>query len=267
MRMPTIACIQFDIAWEDKEANFRAVREKVAAAALPAGSLLVLPEMFATGFTMDAAKIVEPLRGPTHQFLASIAREHQLYVVGGVVQPGPTGTWPALNGRPRNEALAFSPEGEQLARYAKMHPFTLGGEKDNYAAGDEIVQFQWQGLRVTPFICYDLRFPELFRRATKLGTDLFLVIASWPAPRTNHWIALLQARAIENQAYVLGNNRCGKDPKLSYDGRSMIFDFAGTALADGGTEPGAISATVNLTDLQAWRAKLPFLQDMRDDLN
>ena len=264
--MPTIACIQFDMAWEDKPANYQTVTNLVQSANLAPGSLLVLPEMFATGFSMNAGKIVEPLRGPTHDFLASIARQHKLFVLGGVVQPGPTGSWPALNGRPRNEAIAISPEGELLARYAKMHPFTLGGEKDAYAAGDEIVQFEWQGLRVTPFICYDLRFPELFRRAAKLGTDLFLVIASWPAPRTNHWTALLQARAIENQAFVLGNNRCGADPKLTYDGRSMIFDFAGTVLADGGNAAGIVSAPIDPDAMRSWRSKLPFLADIRDDL-
>lgn len=264
--MPTIACVQFDMVWEDKAANYRQVEELVAGAALPAGSLLVLPEMFATGFSMNAATIVEPVRGPTHDFLASLARRHRLFVLGGVVQPGPSGTWPALNGRPRNEAIAISPEGEQLARYAKMHPFTLGGEKDNYAAGEEIVQFEWQGLRVTPFICYDLRFPELFRRAAKLGTDLYVVIASWPAPRTNHWTTLLQARAIENQAFVLGNNRCGSDPKLSYDGRSLIIDHGGTILADGGNAPGVVSATLDPEAMRSWRSKLPFLADMRDDL-
>lgn len=264
--MAMIACIQFDMAWEDKPANYRTVAELVRSANLPARSLLVLPEMFATGFSMNSAKIVEPVHGPTHDFLVSLAREHSLYVLGGVVQPGPTGTWPALNGRPRNEALAISPEGQLLARYAKMHPFTLGGEKDEYAAGEEIVQFDWQGLKVTPFICYDLRFPELFRRAAKLGTDLFTVIASWPGPRTAHWTTLLQARAIENQAFVLGNNRCGSDPRLTYDGRSLIVDHMGSVVADAGGDPGVITATLDADAMRAMRSKLPFLADMRDDL-
>jgi predicted amidohydrolase len=256
---PVIACCQFDVAWEEKPANYRTVTDMVRAAGLPAGSLLVLPEMFATGFTMNAAKVEEPPEGPTFEFLASMARNHKLFVVAGVVQTGP-------DGRPRNEALAISPEGQLLARYAKMHPFAYGGERDHYAAGDEIVRFDWQGLRVAPFICYDLRFPELYRHAAKLGTDLFLTIASWPAPRTPHWTALLQARAIENQAFVLGNNRCGTDPKLSYDGRSLIVDYAGNVLADAGGEPGVISAELDVEAMRAWRQKLPFLADMRADL-
>lgn len=262
----TIACFQFDIAWEDKPANYKTVTETVRLAHLPAGSLLVLPEMFSTGFSMNAQNIVEPVHGPTHQFMVTLAREYQLYVLGGVVQRGPTGTWPALNGWPRNEALAVNPEGQLLARYAKMHPFTLGGEKEQYAAGDEIVQFEWQGLRVTPFICYDLRFPELFRRAAKLGTDLFVVIASWPAPRTYHWTTLLQARAIENQAFMIGNNRCGSDPRLTYDGRSLIVDYMGNILADAGGDAGVITAMLDGDAMRAMRSELPFLADMRNDL-
>jgi omega-amidase len=257
--MTLIACAQFDIAWEDKPANYRIASETVRKASLPPGSLFVLPEMFATGFTMNAAKVEEPPEGPTHQFLASMARDHRIYVAAGVVQKGP-------DGKARNEMLAFSPEGQLLARYAKMHPFTPGGEAEHYAAGDEVVQFDWQGLRVTPFICYDLRFPELFRKAAKWGTDLFLDIASWPSARTNHWVTLLQARAIENQAFVLGNNRCGTDPKFSYLGRSMIVDYAGNVLADAGEHAGVISASLDATGMQAYRFKLPFLKDMRDDL-
>jgi predicted amidohydrolase len=257
--MTQIACAQFDIAWEDKPANYRIVTEMVRQAKLPAGSLLVLPEMFATGFTMNVAKIEEPPEGPTQQFLASMARDHKIYVAAGLVQKGP-------DGRGRNELLAISPEGQLLCRYAKMHPFAPGGEAEHYASGHEIVQFDWQGLKVTPFICYDLRFPELFRKAARMGTDVFLDIASWPAARTNHWITLLQARAIENQAFVLGNNRCGSDPKFGYLGRSMIIDHAGEILADAGEGPGMISAKLDVTSMQAYRFKLPFLKDMRNDL-
>jgi predicted amidohydrolase len=257
--MTLLACAQFDIAWEDKPANYRIVTEMVRAAKLPAGSLLVLPEMFATGFTMNVAKIEEPPEGPTQEFLASVARDHKIYVAAGVVQKGP-------DHRPRNELLTISPEGQLLCRYAKMHPFAPGGEAEHYAAGETIVQFEWQGLKVTPFICYDLRFPELFRKAARMGTDLFLDIASWPAARTNHWVTLLQARAIENQAFVLGNNRCGSDPKFQYLGRSMIVDYAGEILADAGEKAGVITAKLDVTSMQAYRFKLPFLKDMRNDL-
>ena len=258
--MPTLACLQFDIVWEDKPANFRTVAAMVRSAELPAGSMLVLPEMFATGFSMNAAKIEEPPGGPTFEFLASLARDHKLFVVAGVVQKEKS------DGRPRNGALAVGPEGDLLARYAKMHPFAFGGEADHYPAGHQLAQFDWHGLRVTPTICYDLRFPELYRKAAKLGTDVFLNIASWPATRTQHWVTLLQARAIENQAFVLGNNRCGRDPALAYLGRSLIVDPAGTVLADAGEAAGVISADLDVAAMRQFRQKLPFLRDMRADL-
>src|SRR4051812_15546165 len=120
-----VACLQFDIAWEDKPANYKRVESRVAAAALEPGSLLVLPEMFATGYSMDAAQVTEPAAdGPTSRFLADLAARHKLYVVGGVAQADEAG-------RPRNEALAFDPDGRQLARYAKMHLFSFAKEHDH----------------------------------------------------------------------------------------------------------------------------------------
>jgi predicted amidohydrolase len=178
--------------------------------------------------------------------------------LGGLVRQDP-------DGRGRNEAVAFSPEGELLARYSKIHPFTFGGESEHYARGETICSFRWHDLEVTPFICYDLRFPEIFRAAVKRGAHLFAVIANWPAKRENHWMTLLRARAIENQAYVAGVNRCGADPKLLYSGRSLIIDPRGETLADAGSEEAMISAEVDLEKLLAWRTEFPVLQDMHWD--
>src|SRR5687768_11327978 len=119
-----VACCQFDIAWEDKPANYKRVESRTAAAGLPPGSLLVLPEMFATGYSMNAAEVTEPPDGPTAQFLADLAARHQIHVVAGVAQADESG-------RPRNEALAFAPDGRPLARYAKMHLFSFAGEQDH----------------------------------------------------------------------------------------------------------------------------------------
>jgi predicted amidohydrolase len=157
----------------------------------------------------------------------------------------------------------FTPDGKELARYSKMQPFTPGGESAKYDAGKSPTVFDWQGFKVSPFVCYDLRFPEHFRTATKRGAQLITVIASWPVTRIQHWITLLQARAIENQAYVAGVNRCGKDPKLSYNGRSLIISPKGDILADAGNGESVISAEVNLDELIAYRRDLPFLADMR----
>jgi predicted amidohydrolase len=145
-----------------------------------------------------------------------------------------------------------------------MRPFRPGGEAQHYAAGERPITFRWGDCVVAPFICYDLRFPELFRQVT--GTDrpeLFVVIASWPEKRVIHWVRLLQARAIENQAYVIGVNRVGTDPFYAYSGRSLIVDYNGEILADAGQKEGFIGATLEFESLRKYRQGLPFLDDLK----
>ena len=249
-------CCQLDLTWENKQANFAKARSIVSAAKPEHGSLVLLPELFATGFTMNTAPLAEKPGGETEQFLAGLARELGVFVLGGVL--GAAG-----KGRGRNLSVVFSPEGREIARYAKMQTFTIGGETAAYEAGTEPVLFDWAGFAVAPFICYDLRFPEHFRVATRRGAQLITVIASWPVARIEHWVALLRARAIENQAYVAGCNRCGTDPKLTYNGRSVIVSPKGDVLADAGDGEKIIHADVDLAVLQAYRKDLPFLADMR----
>src|SRR5262245_23763208 len=187
-----VIAIQFDIAWEDKEANFNRVRRLLTGAAPRKDSLVVLPEMFATGFSMNAEAIAEPYGGPTEQFLASTAKEFGVCLVAGAAMRG-------RDGRARNKALVFSPDGKLLAFYAKMRPFTPGGESERYTAGERPIAFPWSDWMISPFVCYDLRFPEIFRQATSAHQpDLFVVMANWPVKRIHHWVRLLQARAIEN---------------------------------------------------------------------
>jgi predicted amidohydrolase len=158
----------------------------------------------------------------------------------------------------------FSPEGELIAFYAKMRPFTLGGEADHYAAGTHPVVFKWGDCSVSPFICYDLRFPEIFREAAAAHQpELFAVIANYPDKRIHHWVRLLQARAIENQAYVVGVNRVGTDPFYNYTGRSVIVDPHGEILADAGQRECLIQVKVDLATLRQYRAGLPFLDDLQ----
>jgi predicted amidohydrolase len=257
-----VFCCQLDIAWENKAANFTKVRKLIAAANVPASSLVLLPEMFATGFSMGVPAIAEtgaehrPKDSPTIEFLAQTAREFGIYLIGGLV----TGT---VDGRGRNQSAVFAPDGKEIARYSKCQPFSLGGESQHYEAGKEIVTFQWHDCVVAPFICYDLRFPELFRAAVRREAQLFAVIANWPVKRIQHWITLLQARAIENQAYVVGVNRTGTDPKFFYNGHSLIVNPHGEILADASAGEGVIGGEVDLPALKAWRAEFPALQDMR----
>jgi predicted amidohydrolase len=213
--------------------------------------------MFSTGFSMDVATTHEGSDRPAESFLQSIAREFNLYTLGGVVNLG-------ADGRGRNQALAFAPDGRELARYDKIHPFTLGEEGKHYTGGEAIQLFNWESMIVSPFVCYDLRFPEVFRAAARRRAQLLAVIANWPYPRESHWITLLQARAIENQAYVIGVNRCGKDPKYTYFGRSMIVDPHGEILADAGNNEGLITADIDPQVVETWRRDFPALADMKE---
>jgi len=143
-----------------------------------------------------------------------------------------------------------------------MHPFSLGGEGVHFAAGNDPMLFDWNGVKVCPLICYDLRFPEVFRTAAVRGAEVFAVIANWPRARQHHWEILLKARAVENQAYVIGVNRVGRDPNLRYEGGSLVVDPRGKVIADGKTCEGVIRAEINRVELQEYRRRFPALQDM-----
>ena len=253
-----ILCCQLNTVWENKPANHDKVRALLDAAAPPRDALVLLPEMFATGFSMNVSAISDSATHYTQDFLARTAIDYGVYLLGGLVTTAP-------DGRGQNECAVFSPDGVEISRYCKLHPFSFGGETQHYAAGRSIELFTWQGLTVAPFICYDLRFPEIFRAAVQRGANLFTVIASWPATREQHWLTLLKARAIENQAYVAGVNRCGNDPHLSYSGRSIIFDPRGEVLAEAGSEESVIRAQLALSSLLSYRREFPALDDMRED--
>jgi predicted amidohydrolase len=248
--------LQTDISWEDKSANFDKVRRLLDAAQPERGSLVVLPEMFATGFSMKVERIAEEREGETAAFLSRTAKECGVYLLGGFATAGP-------EGKGLNEAAVMSPEGREIARYCKMHPFSYGGEARHYLGGERPRLFDWQGIRVAPFICYDLRFPEVFRSAALDGAQLYAVIANWPQAREHHWRTLLQARAIENQACVIGVNRVGHDPKIAYSGGSLIVGPRGEILADGGSAEGVLSADIDKEDLLRYRAEFPALADIR----
>lgn len=251
-----IYCVQHDIAWEDRSANFRKVETLLDQTRPEPGSLVLLPEMFASGFSMNVTAIREGRERATERFLAATAKRLNLYLLGGIVTT-------KTNGRGSNQSVVFGPDGKEHARYTKMQPFTFGGEAEAYDAGRSTEIFDWAGFKVASFICYDLRFPEHFRTATKRGAQIITVIANWPVGRIGHWVTLLQARAIENQAYVAGVNRCGTDPKLTYNGRSLLIGPKGDILADAGNGETVISAEANLEELKAYRRDLPFLADMR----
>jgi len=239
--------IQFDIVWEDKPANHAKVHRMLSSAHPSPGTLVVLPEMFATGFSMSI-KAVSDDEGATQRFLADIAKEFRVIVLAGLVR------------NRRNVAVLFDAEGREIARYAKMRPFKFAGE--SVEPGTESVVVDCAEFKLAPAVCYDLRFPELFRAGLKRGANVFAVIANWPTPRLDHWLTLLKARAIENQAYVIGVNRCGCDPGNEYPGRSRIISPRGEVLADAGEGDGVLRVELNLEELQDYRQKFPALRDM-----
>jgi omega-amidase len=253
-----IVGMQMDTVWEDKAANHTKLAALLAAHPPEPGSLVVLPEMWAIGFSMNVAGISETPDNETERFLAAQAARYGIGLLGGVVTTG-------LDGLGRNEAVLFGPDGRETARYTKMHPFSFGTETRYYGRGSEVVLFEWQGFRVAPFICYDLRFPEVFRQAARRGAEVFCVLANWPQVRDAHWRALLEARAIENQAYVLGINRCGTDPQVAYSGHSLLFGPRGELLADAGTTEGMLFAHLDQAALRAYRRDFPVLADIHPD--
>ncbi len=254
--MQIVAC-QLDIVWEDKPANYRKVQEMARAAELSPGDMLVLPEMFATGFSMNVEAVAEPLEGPTSRFLSDLAAKHRAFVIGGVAVREADGA--------HNEALVYGPQGRLASRYVKMHPFSMIKEHDFYPAGPDVTCFDWAGICVAPTICYDLRFPEVYRRAASRGAEALIDIANWPVARVDHWMTLLKARAIENQAYVVGVNRSGRDPQFVYPGRSQIIDPHGNIIADAGDAEGIIRADIDPQAVRDWRQKFPALRDRRGD--
>ncbi len=248
--------VQLDIAWHDPPESCRRAGAMLEGANVPPGALIVLPEMFASGFTMDVAAAAAD--GVAERFLAETARRLGAWVLGGVVRGGADG--PGLN-----QSLLVGPDGAEASRYTKMHPFTFAGEADHYAAGNAPVLADVGDARLAPLVCYDLRFPEVFRSAVVGGAEVYAVIANWPAARAEHWRALLRARAIENQAAVIGVNRTGADPNVTYGGGSLAFGPRGELLAECAAAPSLLIADVEPEDIRRCRREFPVLRDLRED--
>lgn len=254
--MQIIAC-QYDIQWENREANYDTIRSILSSITVEPGALIVLPEMFTSGFSMKVSRISEAVPSSAESFLAEIAVQHKAWALGGLV-------FESEGGKGSNELSVFNPEGQRVGHYQKNHCFSYSGESNHYESGEDILLFDWHGFTVCPTICYDLRFPELYRRAVRAGADLFPVIANWPDLRIDHWNTLLKARAIENQAFVIGVNRVGQDPKWKYPGSSAIYDPHGNELARASADACCITADVFLETATEWREEFRALGDMKE---
>jgi predicted amidohydrolase len=260
-----VSAIQHDIVWEDGPATRAHLVPLIAQAASSGSRLIVLTEMYATGFSMDPSRVAEEPGGPNEQFLRDQARSHNAWLIGSVAQWSPEQTLPAQTGEGKrwaaNVAVVAGPHGE-LHRYDKIHPFSYAGEHEQYAAGTKFLTVPIDDLRVTVFICYDLRFADEFWKCA-VDTDVFVVPANWPEPRREHWKTLLRARAIENQAYVIGCNRVGNVEKTNHTGDSAIIDPLGRTLVEGSLGETVLVADIEATEVARVRSRFPFLPDRR----
>lgn len=245
-----ISTVQSSLIWEDVEANLAMFSMKVATL-VGQTDLIVLPEMFTTGFSMDAPRLAEPMNGRTMEWLAA-----QAGLTGAVV----TGSFIAEeNGQFFNRLVWMRPDGS-YDHYDKRHLFSPASEHETYTAGQKKLVTEWMGWKICPLICYDLRFPVWSRNVE--GYDLLLYVANWPERRSHHWRQLLVARAIENQCYVVGVNRCGTDGLgLQYAGDTAVVDFSGRTLYQVVDVEGIFTIRLSKEILNAYRSSLQFLAD------
>lgn len=248
--------LQLDILWENPSANRAKVSEMLKSMQV-ASDLIILPEMFSTGFSMNAIEMAESMNGDTIQWMCNEARKYQTHLAGSLIIE--------VNGRYYNRWVVVNEKG-LISTYDKRYPFSLAGEDQYYSPGSYKTIFQIGEWRICPMICYDLRFPEWSRNnPNEEGRyDLLVYVANWPSTRIDHWTTLLKARAIENQSYVMGVNRVGQDhSSLNYNGYSTIIDPLGKDLVCLKEQEGVIEYTLELESVHTVRDKLPFLNDQK----
>jgi len=246
-----LALLQINSIWENESANLHAAGLLLNKAAKAGCDVAVLPEMFSTGFTMRLPAVSD---GQTvNAFLTEQAKRHNMHILAGVAMKKPN------EKRGTNNALFFDRTGRITARYAKSRLFPLADESKAYRSGTKPIVFSICGVSASVFICYDLRFPELFRQVCR-DVQIIFVIANWPQSRMNHWEALLRARAIENQCFVAGVNRTGKDGNgIRYAGGSLVVDPMGMTIAQLDSRIKWAVVEIDPSRVTEMRARYPFL--------
>lgn len=242
-----------NLAWCDTQANLSHAEELIKSQL--GADVYVLPEMFTTGFCMEPERIAEPMEGPTLQWMRRVASETDAAIVGSVATIAPDGGY-------KNRMYFVEPDGK-VTYYDKRHLFSYSGEDKHYKAGKERVIVEFRSVRFFLQVCYDLRFPVFGRNCDDY--DVALYVANWPDKRRMAWDILLRARAIENQAVVIGVNRIGNDPICNYDGGTVAIDFFGfvAARCDDNAEQ-AVTYEVKMDELRQYRNKFPSLTDSDD---
>lgn len=248
-----------DIAWEAKKKNLDRAEIFIGRASAEHCDIAVFPEMFSIGFSMNVSLTDEDVHGPTSRELSQLAKKFNINIIAGI----PLKTSDAK--KAENSAVVYDRQGRLTGRYSKMHPFCFAGEDHHYSAGSAPVVLNIDGMEAGIFICYDLRFPEVFRMIAKDVKAIF-VIANWPSSRKEHWESLLKARAIENQCFVIGVNRTGKDGNgIDYPGGSRVYGPMGIEICAGNDKDEFIICEIDLPEVTETRSKFPFLKDMRSD--
>lgn len=246
----TVTIVQYNIEWENKPANFRKIEKLLN----PIGTtdLIVLPEMFSTGFSMNVSEMAEPMDGPSVNWMKQLAAEKNAAVCGSLITEDTHGY---------HNRIIFAPPKGEIYQYDKRHLFTMGNEQNHYSPGRERLIVEFRGFRILPLVCYDLRFPVWSRNRNDF--DLMVYVANWPAPRKKAWKTLLKARAIENQSYLVAANRIGADANgIKYAGGTYAIDAKGkiiNKLPD--NKEGVVSEKFSLESLQKFRQRFPVLND------
>lgn len=249
-----ISLFQFDPIWQDKKNNQQKIEEFLQKSNIDS-DILIFPEMTLTGFTMRSKKYSEPITGVTTVFFQSLAKEKNIHIFAGLIEN--------KNDKYYNSLIHLNRNGVLEAKYQKIHPFSFSGENRHYESGEKPVITTVNKIKIGLSICYDLRFPELFRYYAKQRVDAIINIANWPVQRIEHWQHLIKARAIENLCFMIGVNRVGTDKGNDYNGQSSIYGPLGENLLQMDDTEQIISINLDFANVKEVRNKFPFLDDIR----
>lgn len=256
----TVALAQMDVDFANPGANFERVSQVIAEAAKEHADIVVLPEMWNTGYALDQLNgLADPNGQNTQELLQELARNYHVNIVGGSVAT-------ARDDRFYNTSYIVDDQGRLVSSYDKVHLFGLMNEEQYITAGKTENYFQLAGAASAGVICYDIRFPEWLRTNARHGAKVLYVSAEWPQPRIAQWEVLLRARAIENQAFVVAVNRVGDDPDNHFNGHSLVIDPLGNIIANAGETEKVKLATIDFSQIEAVRGQIPVFKDRRPEL-
>lgn len=247
-----VTLIQTHIHWEDSIANLAHFEEKIWQIE-KATDIILLPEMYSTGFSMNTKKLAEPMNLHSFKWMQKMAAQKKCVIAGSLIIKE--------KGHNYNRLIWMNPDGT-YSQYDKRHLFTFAEEQKHFTGGEERLMVECKGWKILPLICYDLRFPVWSRNLKSNPYDLVFYIANWPEVRISAWNSLLSARAVENASYCIGLNRIGEDGKgLNYNGQSAVFDYLGKSLLEAKNTDGIFQVTLPAEKLQSYRKKFPVLED------